>query len=168
MQLPEAPAFDATALVHSGEGCFFTRRRLIGGPDILRAVDLLARSLKPLALVRVTAPSRDRTHRLVSSGRIRQEVEAALLAVASGSTTFNGLGAWKSGGPYPVREESRCGVVHAAEVQQERITKGREQAVSDRSSCTSGHALRSRRRSADSASRILNVGMHGPRGRHAA
>ncbi len=72
---------------------------------MLRAVDQLARSLKPLALVRVTVPSRDRSHRLLSSARIRREIEATLLAVASGTTTFNGLGTWLNGGPRPVREK---------------------------------------------------------------
>lgn len=71
---------------------------------MLRAVDQLARSLKPLALVRVTVPSRDRSHRLLSSARILREVEAALLAVASGTTTFSGLGTWRNGGTRAVRE----------------------------------------------------------------
>jgi len=71
---------------------------------MLRAVDQLARSLKPLALVRVTVPSRDRSRRSISSARIRRDIEATLLAVASGTTTFNGLGTWRNGGPHPVRE----------------------------------------------------------------
>lgn len=70
-----------------------------------KPVDQLARSLKPLALVRVTVPSRDRSRRSLSSARIRQEIEVTLLAVASGTTTFNGLGTWMNGGPRPVREK---------------------------------------------------------------
>lgn len=54
--------------------------------------------------MRVTVPSRDRSHRLLSSARIQREIEATLLAVASGTTTFNGLGTWRNGGPRPVRE----------------------------------------------------------------
>lgn len=71
---------------------------------MLRPVDLLARSLKPLALVRVTVPSRDRSHRLISSARIRREIEATLLSVCTGTTTLKGLGTWRDGGPRPVRE----------------------------------------------------------------
>jgi len=68
-------------------------------------VDQLARSLKPLAHVRVTVPSSDRSHRSVSSVRVRREIEATLLAVATGTTTFTGLGTWKNGGTRPVREK---------------------------------------------------------------
>lgn len=69
-----------------------------------KAVDQLARSLKPRALVRVTVPSRDRSHRSLPSERILREVERALLAVASGTTTFRGHGTWLNGGARPVRE----------------------------------------------------------------
>ena len=69
------------------------------------AVDQLARSLKPFALVRVTVPSVDRFHRALSSQRVRREVEATLLEVATGTTTFSGLGTWKNGGALPVREK---------------------------------------------------------------
>ena len=68
-------------------------------------VDQLARSLRPLALVRVTVPSVDRSHRSVSSVRVRREIEATLLAVATGTTTFTGLGTWKNGGTRPIREK---------------------------------------------------------------
>jgi len=80
------------------------RRRVTGGPEMPTPVDQLARSLKPLALVRVTVPSVDRSHRSVSSERVRKEIEEALLEVASGTTTFRGLGTWKNGGARPVRE----------------------------------------------------------------
>ncbi len=69
-----------------------------------RAVDQLARSLRPHALVRVTVPSRDRSHRSVSSERILREIEETLLAVASGTTTFRGQGTWLNGGSQPIRE----------------------------------------------------------------
>ena len=67
-------------------------------------LDLLARSLKPFALVRVTVPSVDRSHRSLSLERVRKEIEASLLEVATGTTTFEGLGTWKNGGARPVRE----------------------------------------------------------------
>jgi len=81
------------------------RRRVTGGPEMPTPVDQLARSLKPLALVRVTVPSVDRSHRSVSSVRVRREIEATLLAVATGTTTFTGLGTWKNGGTRPIREK---------------------------------------------------------------
>lgn len=80
------------------------RRRVTGGPGIPRAIDQLAQSLKPLALVRVMVPSVDRSHRSLSSERVRREIVASLLEVATGTTTFKGLSAWKNGGTRPVRE----------------------------------------------------------------
>ena len=67
-------------------------------------VDHFAQSLKPFALVRVHVPSVDRSHRPLSSERVRREVEASLLEVASGTTTLEGLGTWKNGSAHPVRE----------------------------------------------------------------
>jgi hypothetical protein len=81
------------------------RRRVTGRPEMPTPADQLARSLKPLALVRVTVPSVDRSHRSVSSVRVRREIEATLLAVATGTTTFTGLGTWKNGGTRPIREK---------------------------------------------------------------
>ena len=46
-------------------------------------LDQLARSLKPFALVRVTVPSVDRSHRSLSLERIRAEIESTLLEVAT-------------------------------------------------------------------------------------
>lgn len=80
------------------------RRRVTGGPEIPTPVDQLARSLQPLALVRVTVPSVDRSHRSLSAERVRKEIEASLLEVATGTTTFRGLGTWKNGGARPVCE----------------------------------------------------------------
>jgi len=67
-------------------------------------VDQLARSLKPFALVRVTVPSVDRSHRPLSLSRVRAEIEAILLKVAAGTTSFSGLGTWRNGCARPVRE----------------------------------------------------------------
>ncbi len=69
-----------------------------------KPADQVARSLKPLALVRVTVPSVDWSRRSLSVERLRKEIEATLLAVATGTTTFKGLGTWKNGGARPVRE----------------------------------------------------------------
>jgi hypothetical protein len=35
---------------------------------------------------------------------LRREIEATLLEVATGTTTFKGFGTWKNGGARPVRE----------------------------------------------------------------
>jgi hypothetical protein len=69
-----------------------------------KSADQLARSLKPFALVRVTVPSTDSSRRPLSLERLRREIEATLLEVATGTTTFRGFGTWRNGGPRPVRE----------------------------------------------------------------
>lgn len=64
----------------------------------------LARSLKANALVRVTLPSVDRSHRALGVQRFLRRVERTFLAVATGTTTYRGLGTWRNGGTHPVRE----------------------------------------------------------------
>jgi hypothetical protein len=54
--------------------------------------------------VRVVVPSVNRSHRPLPSQRFRKRIEETLLEVTTGTTTYEGVGAWKNGGARAVRE----------------------------------------------------------------
>ncbi len=71
---------------------------------MLKGTAELVRSLKPNVLVRVMVPSVDHSLRALASIRFQRQIEKVLLAVATGTTTYRAVGAWRNGGPQPVRE----------------------------------------------------------------
>ena len=71
---------------------------------MLRTTAHLVRSLKPNVLVRVMVPSVDRSLRALASLRFQRQIEKTLLSVATGTTTYRAVGAWRNGGLPPVHE----------------------------------------------------------------
>jgi hypothetical protein len=71
---------------------------------MLDSTSRFARSLKPNVLVRVMVPSVDRSNRVLTRHRFRQRVEESFLAVASGITSYPGVGVWRNGGTRSLRE----------------------------------------------------------------
>lgn len=74
------------------------------GSEMSDSAARLARNLKPDVLVRVMVPSVDHRDRVLACRQFRQRIEESLLAVASGITSYQGVGVWRNGGTRPLRE----------------------------------------------------------------
>lgn len=71
---------------------------------MLTTMEQLERSLRPNAVVQVTVPSVDGTHRPLSSRRAKAMVFAMILEISPGATALSGEGIWRNGAARPVRE----------------------------------------------------------------